>query len=247
LTWSIDRWVACASRRSTDHRRWLLALTPDAGSVESWNHATMIGMGRRFNTLGQPIGDPVDDWTPRRFPDAVTMVGRRCRVEPLSARHAAALFEALHRDATGAQWTYLAFGPFPTVAEFASFLEHIAADRSLLPFAVTDSHGRVQGMASYDRIQPAVGSIEVGGIMWSPSMRRTAAATEAMYLMAGYVFDALGYRRYEWKCDVLNTASRAAAERLGFRFEGIFRKVSIYKGRNRDTSWYAMTDSESEG
>jgi hypothetical protein len=99
-------------------------------------------------------------------------------------------------------------------------------------------------MAAYDRIQPAVGSMEVGGIMWSPSMRRTAAATEAMYLMARYVFDTLGYRRYEWKCDSLNTASRVAAERLGFRFEGIFRKASIYKGRNRDTARYAMTDSE---
>jgi len=173
------------------------------------------------------------------------MEGRYCRLEPLDAgRHAADLFEAYAREEAGAGWTYLPYGPFTEASELRDWLSGMAAGDDPLFFAILDVEGAAVGVASYLRIDGAVGSIEVGHIHYSPLLQRTRAATEAMYLMARRAFDELGYRRYEWKCDDLNAPSRAAAERLGFTYEGTFRKHRIYKGRNRDTAWYAITDDE---
>ena len=198
-----------------------------------------------MNHLGQPIGDPVPAWTPPPRPARDAMSGAYCRLEPLdAARHAADLFEANRRDADGRMWTYLAYGPFDTLDAYRSWVERMAASDDPLFFAVVDTaSGRAAGVASYLRIDPPNGAIEVGHIAYSPALQRTRASTEAMYLMMRRAFT-LGYRRYEWKCDALNASSRAAAERLGFSFEGIFRQATVYKGRNRDTAWYAAIDRD---
>ena len=198
-----------------------------------------------MNHLGQPIGDPVPAWTPPPRPARDAMSGAYCRLEPLdAARHAADLFEANRRDADGRMWTYLAYGPFDALDVYRSWVERMAASDDPLFFAVVDTaSGRAAGVASYLRIDPPNGAIEVGHIAYSPALQRTRASTEAMYLMMRRAFT-LGYRRYEWKCDALNASSRAAAERLGFSFEGIFRQATVYKGRNRDTAWYAAIDRD---
>lgn len=200
----------------------------------------------RLNALGQPIGEPVPGWTPRPYPPRAPLEGRFCRVEPLDPdRHAADLFAAYAADAEGRMWTYMAYGPFPTLVAYRAWAEKATATDDPLFHAIVDARsGRALGVAAYLRIEPAVGVIEVGHIALAPALQRTAAATEAMYLLMRRAFDELGYRRYEWKCDALNAPSRAAAERLGFRFEGIFRQATIYKGRNRDTAWYAVIDKE---
>jgi RimJ/RimL family protein N-acetyltransferase len=171
------------------------------------------------------------------------MRGRFCRVEPIEERHAADLHAAnsLHPDARS--WTYLPYGPFATAVEYSDWLRRTCLGTDPLFYAVVEATGRAAGVAAYLRIEPANGSIEVGHIHFSPLLQRTPAATEAMYLMMKGAFD-LGYRRYEWKCDALNAPSRVAAQRLGLSFEGIFRQATVYKGRNRDTAWYAATDKE---
>jgi RimJ/RimL family protein N-acetyltransferase len=173
------------------------------------------------------------------------MEGRLCRVEPLSpARHAAELHSAYALDAEGRNWTYLPYGPFATLAEFRSALDAASAGSDPLFHAIVErASEKAVGVASYLRIAPADGTIEVGHLNFSPLLQRTPAASEAMYLMMKRAFD-LGYRRYEWKCDALNAPSRAAAERLGFCFEGVFRQAMIYKQRSRDTAWYSIIDSE---
>jgi len=173
------------------------------------------------------------------------MHGRYCRVEPLDpARHAAELHEANSLDREGRMWTYLFSGPFASFDEYRSWLEAKQPSEDPLFFAFVDAtRGRAVGLGSYLRIDPAHGTVEVGHLQFSPLMQRTAVATEAMYLMMKTAFD-LGYRRYEWKCDSLNAGSRRAAERLGFRFEGIFRQAIVYKGRSRDTAWYSVVDKE---
>lgn len=198
-----------------------------------------------LNPLGQPVGLPLPDWTPPAHPGREPMEGRFCRVEPLDPdRHAALLYEADALDTEGQTWTYLAYGPFATLESYREWAEKAAAGSDPLFFAVVDrGTGRPTGVASYLRIDPPNGSIEVGHIHYSPLLQRSPAATEAMYLMMGRAFS-LGYRRYEWKCDALNAGSRAAAQRLGFSFEGIFRQAVIYKGRNRDTAWYSIIDEE---
>lgn len=173
------------------------------------------------------------------------MGGRYCRLEALDApRHAEALFEAYARDDSASGWTYLPYGPFANVDEFRTWVHRKSAGNDPLFFAILDTEGHAAGVASYLRINPEMGSIEVGHIHYSSLLQRTRAATEAMYLMARRAFDELGYRRYEWKCDDLNAPSRRAAERLGFTYEGTFRQDRIYKGRNRDTAWYSITDAE---
>ena len=174
------------------------------------------------------------------------MVGRFCRVEPLDpARHAADLFAANGLDKDGRNWTYLFQEPFADLGSYRQWLEQVAkADDPLFHTIVDLKTGKAVGVATYMRIDRANGVIEVGNINYSPLLQRTPAATEAMFLMMARVFDELGYRRYEWKCDALNAASRAAAQRLGLSFEGIFRQAAVYKGRNRDTAWYAAIDSE---
>jgi RimJ/RimL family protein N-acetyltransferase len=203
-------------------------------------------MSGRVNDLGQPIGEPVPGWTPRPKPGREPMTGRFCRVEPLDpARHAADLHAANEADREGRMWTYMAYGPFPDAATYRAWAETAAGGEDPLFHAIVDAaSGRALGVASYLRIEPAVGVIEVGHIAYSPALQRTPAATEAMYLLMRRAFDELGYRRYEWKCDALNAPSRRAAERLGFRFEGVFRQATLYKGRNRDTAWYAIIDKE---
>ncbi|WP_026871599.1 GNAT family N-acetyltransferase [Inquilinus limosus] len=198
------------------------------------------------NALGQPIGAPVPNWGPRPLPPRTPMEGRTCRVVPLDpARHAEDLFEAMGRDADGRNWTYLSVGPFVDFESFRAWLEKMAAGSDPLFHTVIDrATGRAVGVASYLRIDPANGVIEVGHIHFSPLLQRTPMATEAMFLMMRRVFDELGYRRYEWKCDSLNAASRAAAVRLGFRYEGLFRQAVVYKGRNRDTAWFSIIDGE---
>jgi RimJ/RimL family protein N-acetyltransferase len=174
------------------------------------------------------------------------MHGRYCRVEPLNpARHGSDLHAANEDDASGGMWTYLSIGPFPDETAYRAWLEDAAESDDPQFHAIVDvGSGRAIGVAAYLRIDPANGVIEVGHLQFSPRLQRTRAATEAMYLMMRRAFDELGYRRYEWKCDSLNAPSRAAAERFGFRLEGIFRQAVVYKGRNRDTAWYSVLDHE---
>lgn len=197
------------------------------------------------NHLGQPVGEPLVGWTPPPWPPDDVLEGRFCRVERLNAdTHARDLFAANALDATGANWTYLPYGPFSDLAEYETWLAQHAQTADPQFHAIVDSRtGRAVGVASYLRIDADHGVIEVGHINYSPALQRTAAATEAMYLMMRRVFE-LGYRRYEWKCDAFNGPSRTAAERLGFKFEGVFRQATMYKGRNRDTAWYSVIDSE---
>jgi RimJ/RimL family protein N-acetyltransferase len=197
------------------------------------------------NALGQPVGLPLEDWDPPARPSAVLLEGRYCRLERLdAARHAAALHAANAAARDDRSWTYMTFGPFADAAAHERWVRESAAKTDPWFYAIIDeTSGAASGVASYMRITPESGSIEVGSIHYSPRLARTRAGTEAMYLMMAHVF-ALGYRRYEWKCDALNAPSRRAAERLGFRYEGIFRQATVYKGRNRDTAWYAMTDGD---
>jgi len=198
----------------------------------------------RTNTLGQPIGFDVPKWRAPVWPARSVIEGRHCNLEPLEERHAADLHAANTRDVEGRNWTYLAYGPFGSVDEYRRWLTATCLGKDPMFFAVIDrALGKATGVASYLRIQPENGSIEVGHINFSPLLQRNRAATEAMYLMMKHAFD-LGYRRYEWKCDALNAPSRAAAQRLGLSYEGIFRQATVYKNRNRDTAWYATTDSD---
>jgi len=197
------------------------------------------------NHLGQPIGAALPSWTTRPFPQRVAMTGRTVRVEPLDpARHAMALHAAFAEDVTDAGWTYLPYGPFASADSFGEWAEAAAAKNDPLFFTILPRQGPPAGLAALQRIDVGNGVAEVGNIHFAPSLSRSIAATEAMYLMMRYVFDDLGYRRYEWKCDSLNAKSRAAAERLGFRFEGVFRQAVVYKGRSRDTAWYSIVDGE---
>ena len=197
------------------------------------------------NSLGQVIGFPVPDWKPVARPTHKVMTGRFCRLEPLDApRHAADLYAANALDAKGRNWTYLPYGPFDSLVSYRSWLDQFSATADPLFFAIiSNATGKAVGVASFMRIDPASGSIEVGHLNFSPLMQRTPIATESMYLMMKEAF-ALGYRRYEWKCNALNMPSRAAAQRLGLSFEGVFRQATVIKGHNRDTAWYAAIDKE---
>jgi len=194
----------------------------------------------------QPIGRPLPGWTPRPVPPRTPMIGRFCRLEMLEpARHADDLWAANSLDKEGRNWTYLFVGPFAQFADYRAWLEKVAAGSDPLFHAIIDlKTGKAVGVATFMRIEPTHGVIEVGNINYSPLLQRKPAATEAMYLMMRRVFDELGYRRYEWKCDSLNAPSRAAALRLGFQFEGIFRQAVVNKGRNRDTAWFSIIDGE---
>jgi RimJ/RimL family protein N-acetyltransferase len=194
----------------------------------------------------QPIGAPVDVH-PAKRPERVTLKGRFVSLAPLDAvKHAVSLYDGSNGEPVRERvWTYLFDGPYANLHDFRANLETKAASADPLFFAVVDNAtGRALGYQTLMRIDEANRVIEVGNIMYTPALQRTPGATEAQYLFAAYVFDALGYRRYEWKCNALNAPSRRAAERLGFSFEGIFRQALIVKGRNRDTAWYSMLDSE---
>jgi RimJ/RimL family protein N-acetyltransferase len=202
-------------------------------------------MAHVVNNLNQPVGLPVAGWRPPCAPSRQSMEGRFCHLEPLHVgAHSADLFAANALDVEGRNWTYLSYGPFQNLESFRAWIEASCLDDDPLFFAIVErSAGKAVGVASYLRIAPAAGSIEVGHINYSPLLSRTPAGTEAMFLMMNCAFG-LGYRRYEWKCDALNAASRSAAQRLGFSFEGVFRQATVYKGRNRDTAWYAVIDQE---
>lgn len=202
-------------------------------------------MARDAGSSEQPVGFALDNWKPPPYPPREPMVGCFCRVELLDSDcHAAHLYDANALDAEGRNWTYLPYGPFESFRDFLGWMnENCRGSDPLFHAIIDNTTGKAVGVASYLRITPASGSIEVGHINYSPLLQRTPAATEAMYLMMKRAFE-LGYRRYEWKCDALNAKSRAAAQRLGLSFEGVFRQATVYKGRNRDTAWYAAIDRE---
>ena len=200
----------------------------------------------RTNELGLQVGLDLSGWTPRPKPPRTPVEGRFCRLEALDAgKHAADLFAANQLDTDKRNWTYLAYGPFDTLEAYRAWVETVQKGDDPLFHAIIDrATGKAVGVATLMRVDPANGVIETGHLNYSPLLQKKPAATEAMFLLMRRVFDELGYRRYEWKCDSLNAPSRAAAERLGFIYEGLFRQASVYKGRNRDTAWFSMVDGE---
>ena len=178
-------------------------------------------------------------------PERVVLDGRYVKIVPLdAAAHAAALYAGAKDTEL---WRYLFNGPYADELEFRAWIEGREKSEDPLFFTILDGAARAAvGYCSLMRIEPAHRAIEVGNILYLPCLQRTVGATEAMYLLARYVFEELGYRRYEWKCDALNAPSRRAALRLGFTFEGIFRQHMMVKGKNRDTAWYSMLDTEWE-
>ena len=192
-----------------------------------------------------PIGPRVDG-PPARRPSRTTLPGRTVTLTPLDSQaHGKALYEGIQGEAGEWLWQYLFEGPFADRAAFDVHLRRIAASEDPLFLAILDNAtGSAVGYASYMRIEPVHRVIEVGSILYTPRLQQTTLATEAMYLMARHVFEDLGYRRYEWKCNALNAPSRRAALRFGFTFEGVFRQHMIVKGRNRDTAWFSMLNSE---
>lgn len=188
----------------------------------------------------------MEDWAGSQSPPRSDMLGQYCRLEPLDILlHADDLYQAYGKDQDRHNWTYLPYGPFENKSDFVDWLETKCLGNDPLFHSVIDlKTNKAVGVATYLRINPKDGVIELGHIHFSPLMQQTPISTEAMYLMMRRVFNELGYRRYEWKCDALNVPSRAAALRLGFQFEGIFRQLTMYKGRNRDTAWFAIIDKE---
>ncbi len=193
-------------------------------------------------TTGQPIGALVDDH-PAQRPGPVTLAGRYGRVEKLMSAHASTLWDAVKGH--DIIWSYMSqYGPFADAGQFSTWVTQRAALDDPYAYAVVDTANRALGIATLMEIQPDMRVIEVGHIVYSPALQRTPLGTEAQYLLARYAFEALGYRRYEWKCNSLNAASRRAALRYGFAFEGILRQHKIAKSRNRDTAYFSMLDSE---
>lgn len=197
------------------------------------------------DSSGNPVGLPVTSVEPSERPDGRTLTGPRVRLEHLSADfHAHDLFVALAEDPDSRLWTYMPQGPFASETEFTTWVSSVEHSTDPLFYAIVDvASGSAIGIAAYLRIDTTNRTIEVGWLSFSHALQRTAHATEAMHLMAAHAFE-LGYRRYEWKCNALNAPSIAAAERLGFSFEGVFRNAVIVKGRNRDTAWFAFTDRD---
>ena len=200
---------------------------------------------QHVDNKGQPIGEKVLDWQGATKPLAALIQGRYCEMQPLEVeRHSADLFAAFSEDLAGKNWTYLPANPPKNISEFKQWLALTCNSNDPLFYAVVDKRcGLAIGMASLMRIDPGNGVIEVGHIHFSDQLQKTPLATEAMYLLMRQIFE-WGYRRYEWKCDNLNAPSKKAAQRLGFSFEGIFRQAVVYKGRNRDTAWFSILDSE---
>ena len=186
----------------------------------------------------------VRNWPPARLPAAVVLQGRWARLEPLNAEaHTAAIWAAVqgHDDV----WDWLGDGPFESEEDLSASLAAKAAGAGARFLAILpEGGGGAAGYASLMRMDAANGVIEVGNVLFTPVLQRTRAATEAMYLMARHVFEDLGYRRYEWKCNALNLPSMRAAKRFGFTYEGTFRQHMVIKGKNRDTAWFSMLDGE---
>jgi RimJ/RimL family protein N-acetyltransferase len=203
---------------------------------------------QRFNEFGQPIGFDLPGWKAPQFPPHAALHGRYARLEPLNtARHAQGIYQAQGEDADGTRWTYSFHGPYSNFADYEKWCRGAEASRDPQFYAIVDvASGQAVGTCTYMRIEPKHGVIEIGNIYFSPRLAQTRAATEAMYLMMANAFE-LGYRRYEWKCDSCNLPSRAAATRLGFTYEGMFRQAIVNKGRNRDTTWFAVIDVDWNG
>lgn len=200
------------------------------------------------NAFGQPVGDVVPGWEPRPWPEPVTITGRYVELRPLSSAQYADLHAATCGPDDGDLWTYR---PIPRPATLADLWMHLAAqleDPAMVTFTLVplegERAGRATGLASYLRIDPGHGQVEVAGVLFGKALQRTRAATEAIHLLMAHAFDELGYRRFEWKCDSLNEPSRRAALRLGFVEEGRFRNHMVTQGRNRDTDWFSVTDGE---
>jgi len=208
---------------------------PDAGAPNAATDAA----------TGLPIGPQVDA-APARRPAGETLVGRFVRLEALDlARHADGLTDIALSPEADRLWLYMPAGPFASRADHRAYLEALAANAEMVPMILIDqATNAVLGQACYMRIDCPNRVVEVGNILYGPAAQGTPATTEAMYLMARHVFETLGFRRYEWKCNALNAPSRRTALRLGFTFEGIFRQAMIVKGRNRDTAWFSMLDSQ---
>jgi RimJ/RimL family protein N-acetyltransferase len=193
---------------------------------------------------GLPIG-PAVNASPAKRPERVRLSGRYVTLVPLTTAHAKDIYEAAHGSERERVWLYLFEPPFASRDAFQAHIEEKSGSQDPLFYAITDTiSGRAMGYATLMRIEPIHRVIEVGNILYPPAMQRTRGATEAMYLLARYIFEELGYRRYEWKCNDLNVPSKRAALRFGFSFEGIFRQHVIVKGRNRDTAWFSMLDNE---
>jgi RimJ/RimL family protein N-acetyltransferase len=194
----------------------------------------------------EPIPSQLLNWTPAIAPDRSALNGDLVKMELLDPdRHAESLFRSSHDPGAERLWDHMGYGPFADQAEFSTWLEAGAASSDPLFFAVVDRKSmRAVGMASYLRIVPEHGVIEIGHIWFAPALQRTRQATESIFLLASHAFDELGYRRLEWKCNSLNKASRCAAERFGFTPEGVFRQHMVAKDRNRDTAWFSITDGE---
>lgn len=199
----------------------------------------------QLNQFGQLIGDALQDWQPRPHPQRVTLEGRYCRLEPLSLKHADALFAAHQQAEDTRGWTWLLREPESSVEEYRQWVASVETLQDPIQFAVIDTRTQLPvGSLALMRIDPNNGVMEVGHVHFSPLLSRTPASTEAQWLLMRYAFETLGYRRYEWKCNSFNEPSRKAALRLGFQFEGRFRQALVIKGHNRDTDWFSIIDSE---
>lgn len=198
-----------------------------------------------INSFGQEIGSPLPNHTTGAFPNINILEGKTVRLEKLSLRHADDLYQFYGPNAKKSDWTYLPIDPFADRVSFQAYFQQMMASFDPYYLAIVDkATNQAIGSFALMRIDPTNRVIEVGWVIFSHQLQRTRQATEAHYLLMNYVFEELGYRRYEWKCDSLNQASRAAANRLGFTYEGTFRQALVYKGRNRDTAWFSLLDHE---
>ena len=181
-----------------------------------------------------------------KLPDSKFLKGKYSILEPINIKkHSKDLFKNFYLDKKNIDWIYMPVGPFKTLNKLKKYLKNSCSSKDPFYYAIYSKRLKTYcGLASYLRIKPEIGTIEVGWITYAPNLQKTIEATEAMYLMMKNVFDYLGYRRYEWKCDNLNKRSKKSALRLGFKFEGVFRQATIYKKRNRDTAWYSIIDKE---
>ncbi|MGF6422545.1 RimJ/RimL family protein N-acetyltransferase [Lelliottia sp. 489] len=201
----------------------------------------------QFNQFGQPVGDELIDWQPRPHPERVELNGRYCTLTPLRPEHAAALFAAYQLEEDTRSWTWLLREPDANVEAFTAWVESVCTLSDPIHFTVIDNQTQAPvGTLALMRIDPKNGVVEVGHVHFSPLLSRTPMSTEAQYLLMHYVFEVLGYRRVEWKCNSLNEPSRRAALRLGFQYEGRFRQALVAKGHNRDTDWFSIIDKEWE-
>ncbi|MGC4386059.1 GNAT family protein [Streptococcus suis] len=198
-----------------------------------------------INSFDQEIGSPLPNHTTGAFPNINILEGKTVRLEKLNLHHADDLYQFYGPNAKKSDWTYLPIDPFADRVSFQVYFQQMIASFDPYYLAIVDkATNQAIGSFALMRIDPTNRVIEVGWVLFSPQLQRTRQATEAHYLLMNYVFEELGYRRYEWKCDSLNQASQAAAKRLGFTYEGTFRQALVYKGRNRDTAWFSLLDHE---